>query len=254
MTNNRSNGELGVKRRGLGDVEDGGPDSRVRMRTGSAGASVTVSGAVHPAHGPRDAATLREALTSDQLDFVVNTLHLRHLVGLELAHPFAGGARRLAAEHLAELEEIRDRLGDLLETRDPRLDRLLVPGSPLTMCVRGLLAFCEGVVAAFEEVLSRANDERIDWTRLRRQMLAAARSWPRGLVHSIRIELARDVAAGACDVALDAQLDALFLAAAELHERVAETGAFRPDPTHPPITERASERRGSRATRPPRSR
>ena len=171
-----------------------------------------------PATIRRASTPFGELLANDQLNLTVNLLHLRRLLlrSDDGAADGAGTAAPRIQAILGELEDLRDAIDTLLECNDPRRQRLLAPGASLSAYVKGLYAYCEGIVDAFEDALTVPPTQAVEWSTLRFRLGEAAQFFFDGLVHAVRFELGRE--RGAAEAL--ASVEELFFVAAYMHERL----------------------------------
>jgi hypothetical protein len=162
---------------------------------------------------------IRESLANDQLNFTVDLLHLQRLLEGEVPFRSAHVTAAAIRDRLGELEDVRDAIEALLALRDGRLQPLLGSGSPLAAYLKGLYLFSNGIVEAFEDLLTEPPGSRVEWTALRWRIAEAAHFHFDGLIYAVRCELQRLKNAEH----LVATIEELFFAATYLHEQVQRT-------------------------------
>ena len=142
-------------------------DSHVRLRA----QSIPLPRAADITH--LDAHDVLDELCEDQLTLSIDLAQLEESVAVAPRDPSARAALRTIDARVADLAALRDRLASVhLATVDTRLQRLLVPESPLADYLRGIYAWSHAVVQALDHLVSslhRQADLRAhpDWARLR---------------------------------------------------------------------------------------
>jgi hypothetical protein len=136
-------------------------DSHVRLRA----QSIPLPRAADIAH--LDAQDLLDELCEDQLTMSMNLARLEESLAVAPRDPSVFVALRTLEARVADLGALRDSLARVqLATVDPRLQRLVVPDSPLADYLRGLYAWAHAVVRALEQ-LAISLRARPDWALLR---------------------------------------------------------------------------------------
>jgi hypothetical protein len=114
-----------------------------------------------------DAQDLLDELCEDQLMLSMNLARLEESVVLAPRDASVSAAMRTLEARLADLGALRDALARVqLTTVDSRLQRLVVPESPLADYLRGIYAWAHAVVRALEQ-LAITLRARPDWALLR---------------------------------------------------------------------------------------
>ncbi len=136
-------------------------DSHVRLRA----QSVPLPRAADIAH--LDAQDLLDELCEDQLTMSVNLARLEESVAAAPRDASVNAALRTLEARLADLGALRDALARVqLATVDTRLQRLVVPESPLADYLRGIYAWGHAVVRALDHLASSLRTHP-DWALLR---------------------------------------------------------------------------------------
>lgn len=153
-------------------------------------------------------------LANDQLNLTVNLLHLSRLLQGEPVGLLTKAGAAKIADRLGDLEDVNDAIDAVLAVRDPFIERLLVPGAALSVYLKGLFAYGEGLVETFEEALG--GFASIDGPAMKFRLAESSQFYFDGLSHAIRFELSlNDESAEA-----RAATEELFFAATFLHEQV----------------------------------
>ena len=114
-----------------------------------------------------DAQELLDELCEDQLTLTVNLAGLEESIARAPRAPSARAAVRTLESRLADLSALRDVLANVHQSFvDARLQRLVVPDSPLADYLRGIYAWTHAVVRALDH-LATSLDARPDWALLR---------------------------------------------------------------------------------------
>lgn len=136
-------------------------DSHVRLRA----QSIPLPRAADIEH--LDAQDLLDELCEDQLTMSMNLARLEESVASAPRDPSAAAALRTLEARLADLGALRDALARVqLATVDTRLQRLVVPESPLADYLRGIYAWGHAVVRALDHLASSLRTHP-DWALLR---------------------------------------------------------------------------------------
>jgi hypothetical protein len=170
--------------------------------------------AVEPPTLPSTRAPHRALLANDQLNFTVNLLHLTRLLQGGPTGMLTEAAATKIADRLGDLEDVRDAIDAVLAVRDPFLERLLVQGAALSVYLKGVYAYGEGLSEAFEEALS--GFASIDGPALRFRLAESSQFYFDGLIHAVRFELSLEDSSAEARAATEQ----LFFAATFLHEQI----------------------------------
>jgi hypothetical protein len=141
--------------------------SHVRLRA----QSIPLPRAADIAH--LDAQDLLDELCEDQLTLSMNLARLEESVAAAPRDASVSAALRTVDARVADLGALRDALARVqLATVDPRLQRLVVPESPLADYLRGVYAWGHAVVRALEQLAVSLQPKgalraRPDWATLR---------------------------------------------------------------------------------------
>ena len=115
-----------------------------------------------------DAQELRDELCEDQLALSTNLASLEEAAGLAPRDASARAALAALEARIADLGGLRDSLATVLQASvDRRLQRLLVPDSPLADYLRGLYGWAHAVVRALEHVAVSLRKLQPDWALYR---------------------------------------------------------------------------------------
>ncbi len=115
-----------------------------------------------------DAQEVLDELGEDQLTMSMNLSCLEEAASLGPREPSARAVARTLEARLADLGALRDALAYLHQrTIDPRLQRLVLPDSPLAEYLRGLYAWAHAVVRALEQLAVSLRTLTPDWALLR---------------------------------------------------------------------------------------
>jgi hypothetical protein len=115
-----------------------------------------------------DAQELLDELGEDQLTMSMNLACLEESVGDAPRDPSARAAMRTLQARIADLGTLRDALtGVQLATVDPRLQRMVVPDSPLADYLRGIYSWAHAVLRALDHLASGMRTLQPDWALLR---------------------------------------------------------------------------------------
>lgn len=136
-------------------------DSHVRLRA----QSIPLPRAADIAH--LDAQDLLDELCEDQLTMSLDLARLEESLAAAPRDAAAFVALRTLEARVADLGALRDALARVqLATVDTRLQRLVVPDSPLAEYLRGIYAWAHAVIRALEH-LALSLRARPDWALLR---------------------------------------------------------------------------------------
>ena len=136
-------------------------DSHVRLRA----QSIPLPRAADIEH--RDAQDLLDELCEDQLTMSMNLARLEESVAAAKRDASVQAALRTLEARLADLGALRDALARVqLATVDTRLQRLVVPESPLADYLRGIYAWAHAVVRALDHLTASLRAQP-DWALLR---------------------------------------------------------------------------------------
>lgn len=114
-----------------------------------------------------DAQELLDELCEDQLTLSMSLGGLEEAIAEAPAGPSARAAVRTLTARFADLSALRDALANVHQSFvDVRLQRILMPDSPLAEYLRGLYAWAHAVVRALD-FLARSLANRPDWALLR---------------------------------------------------------------------------------------
>ena len=177
-----------------------------------------------------DAQELLDELSEDQLTLSVNLTCLEDAAARAPRDASARAALGTLEARLADLLELRDALATVLGASvDLRLQRLVVPDSPLADYLRGLYSWAHAVVRALEHVAVSLRKLQPDWALYRWRVEEAKNFHFDELHDAIRADLqalaivANGGSFGA-DVppieALQRAVDCLFAQATRLEERL----------------------------------
>ena len=115
-----------------------------------------------------DAQELLDELCEDQLTMSMNLACLEEAVGQAPRDLSARAALATLEARLTDLGALRDALAMVQQaTVDPRLQRLVVPDSPLADYLRGLYAWAHAVVRALDQLAGSLRALQPDWALLR---------------------------------------------------------------------------------------
>jgi hypothetical protein len=115
-----------------------------------------------------DAQELLDELCEDQLTMSMNLAGLEESVRQAPRDVSARAALATLDARIADLGALRDALAMVQQTTiDPRLQRLVVPDSPLAEYLRGLYAWAHAVVRALDHLLVSMQTLQPDWALLR---------------------------------------------------------------------------------------
>lgn len=115
-----------------------------------------------------EAQELLDELAEDQITLCMNVTCLEESVGLAPRDASARAAVRTLEARLADLGALRDTLENVqLASSDSRLQRVMLPDSPLTDYLRGIYAWAHAVVRALDHLASSLRTMRPDWALLR---------------------------------------------------------------------------------------
>ena len=167
-----------------------------------------------PVTVPSSRAPHRALLANDQLNLTVSLLHLSRLLEGEPTGLLTRAAAHKIADRLGDLEDVRDAIEHVLSIHDPFLERLLVQGAALSVYLKGLYAYGEGLSETFEEALSGLGS--IDGPALRFRLAESSQFYFDGLIHAVRFELSLEDSSEEARAATEE----LFFAATFLHEQI----------------------------------
>jgi hypothetical protein len=175
-------------------------------------------------------ATVLEELGDEQLNLTVNLVCVDHIVDGVPRDPSSLAAAATMRGRLDDLSELRGALNDLyLLATDPRMHEMVGPDAPLTEYLRGVYTWCKALLRALEESAYALRSLSVDWALLRMRIEDAAPFY--------MPELEGDIVAGAAQLLflhpetkkaedplalLDERLQALFVSAATLSQRLEE--------------------------------
>lgn len=115
-----------------------------------------------------DAQELLDELCEDQLTVSMNLACLEESVVQAPRDPSARAALRTLQARIADLCALRDALARVQAAIvDPRLQRLVVPDSPLADYLRGLYSWAHAVLRALEQLSNSMRTLQPDWALLR---------------------------------------------------------------------------------------
>jgi len=115
-----------------------------------------------------EAQELLEELAEDQITLSMNLTCLEETIGLAPRDASARAAVRTLEARLADLGALRDALANVhLASADSRLQRVMLPDSPLSDYLRGIYAWAHAVVRALDHLASSVRSLRPDWALLR---------------------------------------------------------------------------------------
>ena len=138
-------------------------DSHVRLRTHALPLALPRAADIEHL----DAQDLLDELCEDQLTLSMNVTRLQEAVAATPRDASAHAALRTLEARLADLGALRDALARVqLATVDLRLQRLVVPESPLADYLRGLYAWGHAVVRALDHLAASLRSQP-DWALLR---------------------------------------------------------------------------------------
>ena len=158
-------------------------DSHVRLRA----PSIPLPRAADIQH--LDAQDLLDELCEDQVTMSMNLARLEESVASTPRDASAAAALRTLEARLAELGALRDALVRVqLATVDTRLQRLVVPESPLADYLRGIYAWAHAVVRALDHLAASLRTHP-DWALLRWRLEEAKNFHFDELHDAIRAEL-----------------------------------------------------------------
>jgi hypothetical protein len=114
-----------------------------------------------------DAQDLLDELCEDQLTMSMNLACLEETVAAAPRDASSRAALRTIEARIADLGALRDALANVhVATVDPRLQRLVVPDSPLADYLRGMYAWAHAVVRALDHLAGSLRAQP-DWALLR---------------------------------------------------------------------------------------
>ncbi|CAN5925448.1 hypothetical protein BH11MYX4_BH11MYX4_03470 [soil metagenome] len=115
-----------------------------------------------------DAQELLDELCEDQLTMSMSLTCLEEAVGQAPRDASARAALGTLEARLVDLAALRDALAQVQQrTVDPRLQRLVVPDSPLADYLRGLYAWTHAVMRALDQLAVSLKTLQPDWALLR---------------------------------------------------------------------------------------
>jgi hypothetical protein len=143
-----------------------------------------------------------------QLTLAVNLDALESALDAVAYDRAAHAAADTMRSRLDELREISDALEALhLVAAHPDLVRLFHEDAPLADYLRGLEAFCNGVVRAFEQLAVELRVPAPDWAMLRRRLDESKQFYLPELTHGIRVDIERLRAQGSASTGLVDRLE-----------------------------------------------
>ena len=115
-----------------------------------------------------DAQELLDELCEDQLTLSMSLTCLEEAIGQAPRDASARAALLTLESRLVDLGALRDALAQvMLNTVDPRVQRLVVPEAPLAEYMRGLYAWSHAVLSALDHLSSSLRKLEPDWALLR---------------------------------------------------------------------------------------
>ena len=177
-----------------------------------------------------DAQDLLDELCEDQLTLSMNLTCLEEALGQAPRDPSARAALRTLESRIVDLGAVRDALTQVMQaTVDPRVQRLVVPDSPLAEYLAGIHAWTNAVMRALDQLAVSLRTLQPDWALLRWRIEEAKNFHFDELFVAIRADLqalaivARGGSFGANGPPVDAlqlAVEQLFAAATTLEENL----------------------------------
>ncbi len=114
---------------------------------------------------------------------------LEHALDGLTSHPFGDGPSQWMRVRLYEVSVLRDAIGRVHgDADDPRMALLLRPDGPLADYLRGIVAWSQTIVRAFDELVTGLSSRRPEWSRLHLRLAEGAIFHLQDLVRPIRQE------------------------------------------------------------------